>query len=60
MKVKVFKSKKELEEHDHEMYRKMSPEERLSIVEKLRIQHWERLGGYPEEFQRVVRVVKKK
>ena len=54
----MFKSFEELEEYDREMYRKMSPKERLSMVEKLRRQHWERLGGYPEEFQRVIRVIK--
>ncbi len=51
---------KEQRESDRKFWRSITPEERLDIVEKLRIEAGKFLYEYPARLQRVIKVTRKK
>ena len=53
-KMEVFKNHDDLAHHDKEYYKSLSPEQRLDIVEDLRLSAGKFLYEYPARFRRVV------
>jgi hypothetical protein len=49
----------EQEREDREYYRSLTPQQRLEIVEQLRLQAGKFLYEYPSPFQRIITVIRK-
>jgi hypothetical protein len=58
MTIKITTHEK-LKEEDRKYWKSLSPEERLDIVEQLRIEAGKFLYEYPARFQRIITVTRK-
>lgn len=58
MKIKITTHEK-LKEEDRKYWKSLTPEERLDIVEQLRIEAGKFLYEYPARFQRIITVTRK-
>ena len=55
-KIEVFKNHEDLARRDKEYYKALTPEQRLDIVEDLRLSAGKFLYEYPARFRRIIRV----
>ena len=60
MKKKYELKVKRLHDKNKNDYKKMTPEERLNLLELLRLESGKFLYEYPTRFQRVIKVIRKK
>jgi len=58
MQIKITTHEK-LREEDRKFWKSLTPEERLDIVEQLRIEAGKFLYEYPARFQRIITVTRK-
>jgi hypothetical protein len=57
--VRIYKSHNELSNDDRKFFKSLSPEERLSLVELLRIEAGKFIYEYPARLRRIVKVTRR-
>ncbi len=57
--VRIYKNHNELSSYDREFSRSLSPEERLNLVELLRIEAGKFLYEYPARLRRITKVTRR-
>jgi hypothetical protein len=58
-KMRVFQNHEELAKHDHAYFMSLTPEERLDLVEILRLEAGKFLYDYPSRLRRTVTVTRR-